>query len=123
MAKRSASAPCRAPSRGWRRPSTATPPARRHSRPAAGTLPGSTATILARQTFQPADEFFTRAGRAEAAGDIDAESQLLALTQRQVKVQRVAAGVAVGDARQALGVVEGEELLDGFLPRCGRRLV
>src|SRR5262249_50241614 len=47
------------------------------------------------------------------AGDVDANGQLVLGVQGQVEVEGLAAGVAVGDTGQSLGIVKAEELFEG----------
>src|SRR5947207_83597 len=73
---------------------------------------GAAELVLAGQVFQAFDDLLAGAVRVEAAGHVDADRQLLILEQVEVQVQRPAVGVAVGDAGEAVGVVEVEEFLD-----------
>ena len=67
--------------------------------------------VLARQLFQAfADDFLAGAVGTHAARNVDADRQFLGLVERIEKIDPSPAAVAIGDAGDAVGVVQGEQL-------------
>src|SRR5262249_28116958 len=82
----------------------------------------SAEAVLAGELEQAGDDRVARADAAGAAGDVDADGQPAVLFGGVREIGGAAVRAAVGDPREAVLVVKGEQLLDGLAPLRRRDL-